>query len=1494
MVHPAATFGPVGSNDKISRFSDTPDTPNGPLTTTVLDASSVTGTLSVPGNDFVLRADYLRQGPDLLLEKGSQSVLIQDFFTSLTQPDLATTDGAGIISADLANRLAGPIAPGQFAQATGGTTAASIGQVENASGNSFLTRVDGSRVPAANGTKVFQGDIVETEGGASIGILFADDTTFALGEDGRMVIDELVYDAEANTGNATFNVVQGVFSFVSGEISKVGSDAMSVKTPVVTIGIRGTSVAGRAGQEGTANTITLLADPGGQVGEISVSNAVGTQVLNQPLQTTQVTSAFVPPSPIITLPPSAANALYGQARAAMPPPPPPRPERSQNEDDEAAQDGEQAAGEGEGEQGEGEGENPDGENADGEQAAAEGEGQPVEGEGEPGEGEGEQAADGEGGEGEGDQQAAEGEGQQGEGDGQPVAQEGEQTADGEPGPDGPATPEGADGDKGEAEAQAAFDQALSEGKSMDEAFAAAGDAAGASAQQGGLGFQPPGQENQDGPGGPGGPGVALPFGGGDPFSGGSDDDGGLFGPANNAEDPFAPEIGFDFGPDININPFGPEPLLEFGFTDPLLAGLEFDDQFFDSLFDPNFEQDQFFGFEDDNFVDPNTTDSFSELLSATTGNDALVGGSGNTQFAMNQGSSLGGTDTVDGGAGTDEITFTNLSDFRMVYNSNTDVANYSNSSGSITGQVSLTSVEQLFVSEGDEGARARLAFDDTDTGFGYIGIGTSGNDTISFAGSNSSAIDISHGTLSHNIDGSSILGSIIAGGSGNDTLTGSSAGDIISGGSGDDHIIGGAGSDDLAGGSGTDIIDYSTSTSGISLSLASGTASDGLGSSDEIGGFEKVIGSSHNDSISGSANSEITKEAYRGLAGNDTINGVSGFDEVDYSGDSAAGGTAGITANFSTGTVIDGFGNTDTITNIDAVKGTNSVDVMTGGSSFVRFSGLGGNDTFTGSSTDDEISYAHDSSNGGSAGVTVNLASGTATDGFGNTDTFSSIEMVRGTSSVDVMTGGGNDSFERFRGLGGADTFIGTTAGFQEIDYSNDNFFGGGAAVTVNFSTNTAVDGFGDTDTFSNINRASGTEFNDTFIAGSSGFRFRGLDGADTFTGGAGSDRIEYSSDSTFGGTAGVTVNLSTGTAIDGFGQTDTFTSIEQVRGSNQADTITGAAGSFEQFQGLGGNDTIDGGSGTDEVTYENEHFFGGGSTTGVTVNLSSGTATDTYGNTDTLTSIERVVGTANADSLTGDSNSNVLVGLAGADSLSGGAGTDSFRVRSNSDIVSGESIDGGTGTDTILFDSTSATSVSLVGATLTSIEFIDFNSSTGSGLSQTLSVDNTTNLDAEVIQNFTASGSSVDVFDWTSSVKSGNGTVTSASSDITLLEATSLVSDSLLASATQGAIEFNYTSAKAGIDFTTAGEATIVATIEGLLETTNAVASTNPLTNGATNTDMLFVFYEGGGASGGSTSDAVIIRYQEGGSAEADFNGELSVVGILESVTDITDTNLA
>ena len=54
---------------------------------------------------------------------------------------------------------------------------------------------------------------------------------------------------------------------------------------------------------------------------------------------------------------------------------------------------------------------------------------------------------------------------------------------------------------------------------------------------------------------------------------------------------------------------------------------------------------------------------------------------------------------------------------------------------------------------------------------------------------------------------------------------------------------------------------------------------------------------------------------------------------------------------------------------------------------------------------------------------------------------------------------------------------------------------------------------------------------------------------------------------------------------------------------------------------------------------------------------------------------------------------------------------------------------------------------------------------------------------------------------------------------------------------------------------------------------------------------ELHLVFYEAG--SQGATQDAVIIRYQEGSTSEADFNGELEVFAVLESVTNIDDVNI-
>ena len=194
----------------------------------VVDATAGAPSLIISGEDFVLGASYERLGPDLLLSGDDHSVFIKGYFTHEEAPDLYTSDGNAVVRGSVATRLAGPATPGQFAQADAIPGLPPVGIVDNIEGRVFLSRLDGTNVLAEPGTPVFLGDIVESEGGSSIGITFVDDSTFALGESGRMIIDELVYDPVDGTGESAFNVLKGVFSFVSGDIAATGDDATIV------------------------------------------------------------------------------------------------------------------------------------------------------------------------------------------------------------------------------------------------------------------------------------------------------------------------------------------------------------------------------------------------------------------------------------------------------------------------------------------------------------------------------------------------------------------------------------------------------------------------------------------------------------------------------------------------------------------------------------------------------------------------------------------------------------------------------------------------------------------------------------------------------------------------------------------------------------------------------------------------------------------------------------------------------------------------------------------------------------------------------------------------------------------------------------------------------------------------------------------------------------------------------------------------------------------
>ena len=287
--------------------------------TLVLDAAGATE-LVVPGGDFLLTAAFVREGPDLvLIGSDGSAVVIRDYFAVEGAPVLLTEGGARI-GPELAEALAGPAAPGEYAQAEAGELDQPIGQVDTVAGEVTALRVDGTEVVLAEGDAIFQGDVINTGVDAAIGVVFVDDSTFSLGADARMVLDELIFDPATGDGRSAFSVVQGVFSFVSGEIAASGPDAMVVNTPVMSIGIRGTRVAGVAAQEGDLNTVTLLSEDGGLVGEIVITNAAGSQVLNVANQSIEVASFFTEPSQPVILSNDQVQSLFGDALASLPPP----------------------------------------------------------------------------------------------------------------------------------------------------------------------------------------------------------------------------------------------------------------------------------------------------------------------------------------------------------------------------------------------------------------------------------------------------------------------------------------------------------------------------------------------------------------------------------------------------------------------------------------------------------------------------------------------------------------------------------------------------------------------------------------------------------------------------------------------------------------------------------------------------------------------------------------------------------------------------------------------------------------------------------------------------------------------------------------------------------------------------------------------------------------------------------------------------------------------
>ena len=390
---------------------------------------------------------------------------------------------------------------------------------------------------------------------------------------------------------------------------------------------------------------------------------------------------------------------------------------------------------------------------------------------------------------------------------------------------------------------------------------------------------------------------------------------------------------------------------------------------------------------------------------------------------------------------------------------------------------------------------------------------------------------------------------------------------------------------------------YTNATAGVFVDLgAGGTARSlvadaaGIGV-DTLNGVTGVSGSAFADTLTAAGG--IGQFQFFGLGGNDTIIGTAHGDtltDFNIARYDQTILTTGVVVSLGATSTVTGDVNvgTDTLVNIESVRGTQFVDSFTASAgfsaefgSFNSFEGLGSNDTVTGNGfTRIEFGNAL-------AAVTINLATQTA---FGTapgdvagvgTDSFTGVNSASGSAFDDTLIGSNSALAERFRGQRGNDNMNGGGGVLDNVDYRSAP-----TGVNVNLAAGTATDGFGGTDTLSNIEGARGSEFNDIMTGDGNSNQLVGNGGDDVINGAGGDDILIGDSGDPWGGVFGPGLT-------SGFGN----------------DTLNGGAG----------DDTLDGGIGIDTAVFAGPRSAYTITRSGTTLTVSGPDGTDTLTKVETL-----------------------------------------------------------------------------------------------------------------------------------------------------------------------------------------------------------------------------------------------------------------------------------
>ena len=754
----------------------------------------------------------------------------------------------------------------------------------------------------------------------------------------------------------------------------------------------------------------------------------------------------------------------------------------------------------------------------------------------------------------------------------------------------------------------------------------------------------------------------------------------------------------------------------------------------------------------DTLVGPNVVNNW-DVVSSNQGDlnnlanfvsmENLTGGNNSDTFDFSNGAGV--TGTINGGGGTDTLNYSAYLSSVVVdlgANAATNVGtvlNFENINGGSSSDT-LTGNNQANVINGngdDDVIRGASGNDTLNGGGGADDIaGQAGNDTVNGNGGNDTLdggadTDIVNGNGGDDLI---LLTSLdtIDGGDGNDTLQGNNTNTtwVVSGtnsGSVDtstftsvENLFAGTQNDTFAfTGTGSlsgnidgndadmDTLDFSGYDSAVTVDLSNNSASTVGGT---VINVENVVGSSHNDTLTGDGNANMIDggagaDVINGLAGNDILNGNGGSDTINGGGDNDVidGGNGNDILNGNNGQDNIQGGSGD-----DTISGGNDDDILNGGDDDDVINGNAGNDTLNGNAGNDMLDggAGTDTVNGNADDDLIVLTSLDTINGGGGDDTLQGNNtdttwVVSGTNSgsVDTSTftnvenlfaGTQNDTFA-FTGTGSLSGNIdGNDADMDTLDFS-----GYDSAVTVDLSNNSASTVGG---AVINVENIVGSSHNDTLtgdgnanvIDGGAGAdvinglagddTLNGNGGNDTLDGGAGSDAVNgndgddlivlTSLDTINGGGGDDTLqgnNTDTTWVVSGTNSgsvdTSTFTNVENLFAGTENDTFA--------FTGTG---TLSGNIDGNDADMDTLDFSGYDSA--VTVDLSNNSASTVGG---AVINVENIVGSSHNDTLTGDGNANVIDGGAGADVINGLAGDDTLNGNGGNDTL-----DGGAGSDAV------------------------------------------------------------------------------------------------------------------------------------------------------------------------------------------------------------------